>query len=135
MDAVVTVGRDVSRDPLHAMVAKLSLGKISQGLLMARAAIVISHGGAGTMLAAGVAGVPQIVIPSFADQFDNTDAFVGAGVALAVEEGDVLSDAIADRLRLLLEDSTFEHRAGVLSRGFDEMPSAESTATRLATLV
>jgi UDP:flavonoid glycosyltransferase YjiC (YdhE family) len=141
VDAVVTVGRGVDLDPLRAMLADLTPGRIRiehyvpQAVLMERAAVVISHGGAGTMLAAGVAGVPQIAMPVAADQFDNTDAFVGAGVAVTIGEGEVDPNAIADRLRLLLEGDSYGDRAEALARAFGEMPSPESIANRLAELV
>jgi UDP:flavonoid glycosyltransferase YjiC (YdhE family) len=141
VDAVVTVGRGVDLDPLRAMLADLSPGRIRiehyvpQAILMERAAVVISHGGAGTMLAAGVAGVPQIAMPVAADQFDNTDAFVGAGVAVAIGDGEADPITIADRLRLLLEDGAFGERGTAVARAFGEMPSPESIANRLGELV
>ena len=141
VDAVVTVGRGVNRESLLAMVADLSPGRIMiehyipQAILMERSDVVLSHGGAGSMLAAAVAGLPQIVIPSFADQFDNTDAFVGAGVALAIEDGELSSQKIADQLHHILEDTFFRESAGVLSRAFSEMSSPEVIAARLVELV
>ena len=141
VDAVVTVGRGVDLDPLRAMIADLTPGRIRiehyvpQAILMERAAVVISHGGAGTMVVAGVAGVPQIAMPVGADQFDNTDAFVSAGVAVAIGDGEVDATAITDRLRLLLEDGAFGDRGAALARAFGEMPSPESIANHLAELV
>jgi UDP:flavonoid glycosyltransferase YjiC (YdhE family) len=141
VDAVVTVGRGVDLDPLRSMLADLSPGRVRiehyvpQAFLMERATVVISHGGAGTMLAAGVAGVPQIVIPVGADQFENTDAFVSAGVAVAIGHNEVDATVIADRLRLLLGDGDFGDRSRALARAFGEMPSPESIANRLVELV
>ena len=141
VDAVVTVGRGVDLDPLRAMLADLTPGRIRiepyvpQAPLMERAAVVISHAGAGTMLAAGAAGVPQIAMPVGADQFENTDAFVGAGVAVSIEDDEIDPTTIADRLKLLLEDGAFKDRSGALARAFAEMPSPESIASRLAELV
>lgn len=141
VDAVVTVGRGIDLDPLRAMLADLTPGRIRiepyvpQAILMERAAVVISHGGAGTMLAAGVAGVPQIALPVAADQFENSDAFVGAGVAVALVEDELDPTTIADRLRLLLEDGSFRDRGRALARAFREMPSPESIANRLIELV
>ena len=141
VDAVVTVGRGIDLDPLRAMLADLTPGRIRiepyvpQAILMERAAVVISHGGAGTMLAAGVAGVPQIAMPVAADQFENSDAFVGAGVAVALVEDDLDPTTIADRLRLLLEVGSFRDRGRSLARAFREMPSPESIANRLIELV
>ncbi len=141
VDAVVTVGRGLDLAPLRAMLADLPPGRIRienyvpHSMLMERAAVVISHGGAGTMLAAGVAGVPQIAMPVAADQFDNTDAFVGAGAAVAIGVDEVNPTTIADRLSFLLENGDLKDRAGELARAFGEMPSAESIANRLAELV
>jgi UDP:flavonoid glycosyltransferase YjiC (YdhE family) len=138
VDAVVTVGRGVDLDPLRAMFADLSTGRIRiehyvpQAMLMERAAVVISHAGAGTMLAAGIAGVPQIALPVAADQFDNTDAFVGAGVAVTIGEGEVDQTTIANRLRGLLEDPAYKERAELLAREFAEMPGPEVIASQLA---
>jgi UDP:flavonoid glycosyltransferase YjiC (YdhE family) len=138
VDAVVTVGRGVDLDPLRAMFADLSTGRIRiehyvpQAMLMERAAVVISHAGAGTMLAAGIAGVPQIALPVAADQFDNTDAFVGAGVAVTIGEGDVDQTTIANRLRGLLEGPAYRERAELLARKFAEMPGPEVIASQLA---
>lgn len=87
------------------------------------------------MLAAGVAGVPQIALPVAADQFENSDAFVGAGVAVALVEDELDPTTIADRLRLLLEDGSFRDRGRALARAFIEMPSPESIANRLIELV
>ena len=141
VDAVVTVGRGVNLESLLAMVADRAPGRIiienyiPQAILMERSDVVLSHGGAGTMLAAAVAGLPQIVIPTFADHFENADAFVGAGVALAIEDGDLSSAKISDQLHHILQDSRFRDRAGVLSRAFSEMSSPEIVAARLVELV
>ena len=69
------------------------------------------------------------------DQFENTDAFVGAGAAVAIEDDEVDLSTIADQLKLLLEDSAFKGRSEVLARAFAEMPSPESIANRLTELV
>ena len=141
VDAVVTVGRGVEREFLLAMVADLAPGRIKiehyipQSALMKRSDVVLSHGGSGTMLAAAVAGLPQIVIPSFADQFDNTDAFVGARVALAIEDGEVTSARVAAQLHRILEDSSYRECAGVLARAFSEMATPEVIAAELVELL
>ena len=45
-----------------------AVGEINQQALFRRAAAVVHHGGAGTTHTAAVAGVPQAVVPQFADQ-------------------------------------------------------------------
>lgn len=46
----------------------LSIGEVNQQLLFARVAAVVHHGGAGTTMAAAMAGAPQTVIPKMFDQ-------------------------------------------------------------------
>ncbi len=55
------------------------------GQVIDQASVVVSHGGAGTVLAALSAGVPQVVLPRGADQFAIAGRAVEAGVALQVE--------------------------------------------------
>ena len=50
-----------------------------------RAAAVIHHGGVGTTGQALRAGVAQIVVPHFGDQFDNAERLRAAGVALTIK--------------------------------------------------
>ena len=47
----------------------ISIGEVNQQLLFPRVAVVVHHGGAGTTAAAARAGVPQVVVPQFTEQF------------------------------------------------------------------
>lgn len=51
---------------------------------VAGAALVVTHGGSGTVFGTLQAGVPMVVVPVFADQFTNADLVTGAGVGLVV---------------------------------------------------
>jgi vancomycin aglycone glucosyltransferase len=44
------------------------VGEVNQQVLFRRVAAVVHHGGAGTTLAAALAGVPQVVVPQIVDQ-------------------------------------------------------------------
>lgn len=56
--------------------------------VLARAAVLIHHGGSGTTLDALAAGCPQVVVPLFADQPSNAAAIAEAGVGAAVATGE-----------------------------------------------
>ena len=137
VDAVVTVGRGVDLRSFDALLGGVDPGQIRiehfvpQSLLMERAAAVISHGGAGSMLAAGIAGVPQMTAPIGADQFENTDAFVAAGVATSIEDDIDDGTTFVNRLRGLLEDRAYKERAEHLAQEFAEMPGPEVLASQL----
>jgi sterol 3beta-glucosyltransferase len=49
-------------------------------LLFPRLAAIVYHGGSGTMAAASRAGIPQIVFPFMADQFENRKQVVKLGL-------------------------------------------------------
>jgi vancomycin aglycone glucosyltransferase len=72
-DLVLTDGRDDG----------LAVGEVNQQALFRRVAAVVHHGGAGTTTAATRAGVPQVVVPQWADQpyFAGRVAALGIGAA------------------------------------------------------
>lgn len=47
----------------------LAIGEHNQSKLFPRMAGIVHHGGAGTVTAAAIAGVPQIIVPNYLDQF------------------------------------------------------------------
>jgi UDP:flavonoid glycosyltransferase YjiC (YdhE family) len=58
---------------------------VPQEDVFGEASLVISHGGSGTVFGALAAGLPQVVLPLFADQFANGRRVEGAGAGLCVE--------------------------------------------------
>ena len=85
-----------------------------QPVVLDRVSVVVSHAGAGTMLAAAVQGRPQLVLPKAADQWDNADAVVASGAAL----------------ERLLRDRSISDAAGRVAAELDAMPTpADHVAT------
>jgi vancomycin aglycone glucosyltransferase len=60
-----------------------AVGEVNQQALFARVAAIVHHGGAGTTTTAARAGVPQVVVPQWADQpyFASRVAALGIGAA------------------------------------------------------
>ena len=137
VDAVVTVGGEVDPASLAPLVAHLPEGRIRieryvpQALVVPRARLVVSHGGAGTAIGAAAAGVPQLIVPLGADQFDNADLFADAGVALVAEGDAVDATALAGQLRSLLQDGAFAGAAARLAADFAAMPHSDEVAAVL----
>jgi MGT family glycosyltransferase len=101
---LVTVGRD--RDPagIGPVAPNVHVaGWVPQGDVMPHAAVMVCHGGSGTVTAGLAGGVPMVVVPLFADQPHNARRVqdIGAGVALGpdglVRLGDVVRGVLADR--------------------------------------
>ncbi len=82
IDIVATVGRD--RDPA-ALGPRRPTTRVARYVpmtpLLAGASLLVFHGGSGTMLAGLAAGVPLLMLPFAADQPENSDRCLDAGVA------------------------------------------------------
>lgn len=59
---------------------------VPQAKVFSRAAAIIHHGGSGTFIGALAAGLPQVVVPLFADQPYNARDVDAAGAGIAVED-------------------------------------------------
>ena len=67
---------------------------VDQAALIPAADLVVHHGGSGTVLAALVHGVPQVLLPKGADQFHNADLVAAAGLAPVLEPVQATPEAI-----------------------------------------
>lgn len=117
---------------------------VDQGDVLADADLVVCHGGSGTVYGALAAGVPLVVAPVFADQFENGRRAAAAGAALLVEVA--ATEPGADR-RVLGEPEVPALAGAVveaLGRGdlgqsarrlADEMAAAPTASEVLASLV
>ena len=84
---------------------------VPQRAVLERSAVVISHGGYGTLLDAIDAAVPLIVVPFGADQFLNADAVRRLGIGVVVEEDALSAGAIRDAVDALLDPAAPQRRA------------------------
>jgi UDP:flavonoid glycosyltransferase YjiC (YdhE family) len=77
---LVTVGPDV--DPARLAGFDVMVERfVPQGLVFPHCRAVVAHAGAGTMLGALAAGLPQVLLPAGAEQFLNAAACASAGAA------------------------------------------------------
>jgi UDP:flavonoid glycosyltransferase YjiC (YdhE family) len=82
-DVVVTLGVQLSEPPLDAPnVSYATFTPLAD--LLPGADVVVTAGGAGTVLAAAASGIPMVVLPQGADQFINAERAGAAGVAEVV---------------------------------------------------
>jgi UDP:flavonoid glycosyltransferase YjiC (YdhE family) len=91
---------------------------------------VVHHGGSGTALAAAAAGLPQVVMPQGADQFQNAEFLAQLGVARAVLPG-TTEDVLATFMRDALADLQMKQAAIRLAEEIAEMPSAADVVDQL----
>jgi MGT family glycosyltransferase len=104
--------------------------------LLPRCDAVICHAGTGTTLAALAAGLPLVLVPQGADQFDNARACERAGAARVLLPEQVSPTAVRDAIGAVLDSRSTERTAALrLADEIAAMPPATHVAEALASLV
>lgn len=99
---------------------------LPQALVLPLCRLVISHGGAGTMLGALAEGLPQLVLPQAADQFLNATATEAAGAGLVLPPGTITAEAVGTAVRRLLDEPGFSLAAKDIQSEITAMPPASA---------
>lgn len=139
---LVTTGSGVDVDDLGPVPAGTAVVPfVPQDDVLAHAAVMVAHGGFGTVLGALRAGVPMILAPLFADQPYNAArvAEVGAGVIVETtnDPGVVppgLADEVLRGVTRMLADDDVRGRAGAFAQEMASQPDLASLVARLATI-
>ncbi|MEO6627103.1 MAG: glycosyltransferase, partial [Aquihabitans sp.] len=135
IDALVTTGDKIDIATLGRLPGNVRVEQfVPQSPVLERVAAVISHGGAGTMLGAASAGVPQVVVPLFADQWDNADAIAGAGAAIVCEPDERTAGPLGSALDRVLSDDAFRTASASLAHEMSVMPTAADHVPTLEAL-
>ena len=129
---VVTIGpnEDPSRfgpQPAHVCIEPY----LAHTLLLPRCDLVVSHGGAGTMLGALSQGIAQLIIPQGADQFLNADACTKSGAALTLAPDEANARTINSAARRLLDEPQFAVAARSVQAEIAAMPDADAVLKQL----
>ncbi len=89
---------------------------VPQAEALADATLVVCHGGSGTTLGALAAGLPLVLVPMFADQFENARTIAAAGAGLIAEP-----DGLRAAIETVLTEPAYRQAAGRIA---DELRSA-----------
>lgn len=131
---VVTVGDSIDPSALKPAANVLVLATADHDQLMRVAALVLTHGGHGTMMRALSYGLPMVVIPGMAaDQPGNAAAVEAWGAGLALPP-DADADAIAAAAREVLGQSAYREKACELARQFADVDGAANAADQIEEL-
>jgi calicheamicin 3'-O-methyl-rhamnosyltransferase len=75
MDVLVAIGSYFDPTELGPLPDSVRVERfVRQDLVLPRVDLAVHHGGSGTLLAAASEGVPQLVMPMGADQFQNVES-------------------------------------------------------------
>ena len=132
-NVVATVGRDNDPAMLEPLPRNARVERyVSQALILPHASFVVSHGGSGAVLAAFAHGLPALLLPLGADQFENAERCVELGAGLVLMPGEVTPDAVRAGVERLIAEPSFRERAGELAAEIAAMPAPRDVARRLA---
>ncbi len=106
---------------------------VPQAEVLPHTALVVHHGGSGTTLGCLAAGVPQLVIPQGADQFDNAAMVTRCGAGEQIPPAALTADTITDAAARLLKDAAVRDAADRLAAEIAAMPSPADVAQELFT--
>ena len=120
-DVLFTVGSfDLSEvGPVPANVRVESY--VAQSVAMA-CDLVVSHGGSGTTIAALTRGLPQVVVPLFADQPHNAARIAAAGIGEAVDVRSA-AETLASTVERVLGDASYRRAAHRVACDLAALPS------------
>jgi UDP:flavonoid glycosyltransferase YjiC (YdhE family) len=133
---VLTVGRDrdpadLGEQPDHVHVERY----IPQSSILEQCDLVVTHGGHNTVLAALSLGVPMVILPFFADQFQNAARCETLGVAQVIPGREMTPDRLRTAVRTVLEDDQYRRNATRLKSEIEALPGLEVGVTHLERLV
>lgn len=131
VDAIATIGPHLDPAELGDVPANVRVERfVPHRAILERASLVMSHAGAGSLMGAAGQGLPQLLYPLGADQWENADAASGAGVALTCELEQRSTDDIAGMLDRLTHTPSFAAAALQVAAEIAAMPApADHVAT------
>ncbi|MER7307064.1 nucleotide disphospho-sugar-binding domain-containing protein [Streptomyces griseoluteus] len=137
VEAVATVDREYRAELGEPPAGVRLVDPVPLHMLFRTADAVVHHGGAGTTMSAGYAGLPQLVLPQFADTFASAGQLVRAGAGIALETAAEQDDParISAALAELLAEPRYTKVAASLGREMADMPAPSRVVEGLERLV
>lgn len=105
---------------------------VSQALVLPHTSVVVAHAGSGAVLATFAHGLPMLLMPTGADQFENADRCVELGAGLVLMPGEVTAEAVSAAVESLIAEPSFRERAEEVASEIAAMPTPRDVARRLA---
>ncbi len=135
-NVIATIGRNADPGELGMLPANAIVEPyIAQSLLLPRCTATVGHGGSGSVLAALAEGLPLLLVPQGADQFDNARRCRELGAAQVLLPGDLTAAAVHDAVTDLLAVPSYRARARELADEIASMPAPAEVATALLTAI
>jgi UDP:flavonoid glycosyltransferase YjiC (YdhE family) len=134
IEAIVAV-KKTDRERVTAIAPDaLVVEELPLGLLLPTCRAAVNQGGAGSMLTAAACSVPQVVLPSIADQPLNAAMIAGTGAGRSLPVSQAAEEAIAAAVADAVFGSAPRLAAARLRDEINDQPSPADVADKLAAL-
>jgi len=108
VDVVVTVGSDQDPSALRPAPGNARIERfVPQADLLPTCSVIVHHGGAGTTFGALAHGIPQVIVPQGADNYDNAAMCERAGMAVVLRPDEFSARSVAEGVSAVLRDPRF----------------------------
>jgi UDP:flavonoid glycosyltransferase YjiC (YdhE family) len=122
---VATIGEDNDPAELAPVPANARVERfVDQTEILPRCSAVVSHAGSGSMLGALAHGLPLLLLPQGADQFENAVACRAAGAARVLMPDEVTPGAVRAGVSELLAAASYAAAARRIAEEIRAMPTA-----------
>lgn len=111
-----------------------SVGYLPLSVFLPRCSLLIHHGGSGTTAAPLFYGIPQLVLPAFADNPMSAQRVVDRGVGLAHDPKTISVEIITDLVGRLLGEPSFAEAARQVQAEIATQPSPAAIIERLVSV-
>jgi len=129
---LLTVGRELDPADLGEPPGNVRVERwVHQAEVLARAAVVVCHGGSGSTLGALAAGLPLVVVPLFADQPYNAARVQAVGAGTVVQPP--APPAIAEAVLRVLEGGPYRAAAEAIAAELRSQPPVDEIVVGLET--
>ena len=132
IDVIATVGRDQDPAALWPHPANARVERfVPQDDLLPTCSAIVHHGGAGTMFGALAHGVPQVILPQGADNFEHAAMCETAGVGVSLPPDRLNGEALVAGVRHVLADASVAAASNRCAAEIAAMPDASQIAASL----
>ncbi len=135
-EALLTVGRTVDPDDLGPRPANVTVERyVAQDEVLPRCALVVTHGGSGSLMGALAHGLPCVLLPLGADQPHNARRAAELGLATVLDAASLTPGDLTRAVTVALADDALHDRAREVKAEIDALPGVAATVRRLEQLV
>lgn len=135
VNVVVTVGTEIDPAEFGEMPDTIRIVRfIPQEQIVSHCALVISHGGSGSVLGALAHGVPMVLLPMGADQPLNAARCAELGVGEWLDPLAAAPESVSDAVTRVLNHASYRTRAARMRDEYLALPAAASAVEALTAL-